>query len=302
MLALLTGVNGFTGKFLSAHLKAEKPNSKIIGIDLDDRCSNNFVDTYFSIDQFTMFKNTLDGLPDECIFFHLGGLIGNKPLPELVNSNVYWTSKYLELASTFKNLKVFMNIGSSAEYGKQKVTTLVETLTTNPVTNYGISKDIQSKLVMSYGEIFNLPVIATRTFNLIGPGLTSNLVVGKIIQEFKDIKRGQKLNLEMGRTDSKRDFIDVRDAVKIYYQLAINYKSNDIYNVARGKSFEIAEVLHYGSQLFEIKPNLIKSYKTEPNQDVDFQFADVSKLHKQIGLFNYTPLVDSLKDMMNFRV
>ena len=301
MTAIITGSNGFTGTYLTRFLKEHDKNITIYGLDIDLNNNNPNVDTYFSIHNYSDAEKKLERMEDETIFYHLGGVIGNKSLPELVSANVYWTSKYLSLASLLKNLKLFLNIGSSAEYGKQKVETLDELLITNPVSNYGISKDIQAKMILRYGEIFNLPVLSTRTFNLIGPGLTSSLVVGKIINEFEQIKSGKKGILEMGRTDSKRDFIDVRDAVKIYYLLTQSTLRNIVVNVARGESIQIAEILQICSLLFEVNPTISKVYQTEKIQDIDYQYANLELLIKHIGNYKFIPLEQSLKDMMNFK-
>lgn len=300
MIAIITGSNGFTGNYLAAYLKKIEPEVSIYGFDIDIKNKNPNVDTYFNLQKFSDAKNILEQVKDETVFYHLGGLIGNKPLPELVNANVYWTSKYLTLASSIKNLKLFLNIGSSAEYGNQKVDTLTESLATNPVNNYGISKDIQAKMVIRFGKIFNLPVLSTRTFNLIGPGLTDHLVVGKIITEFEQIRKGEKNALEMGRTDSKRDFIDVRDAVKIYYLLAQSSLKNTVINVARGESFQIAEILQICSSLYEINPTILNAYQTIKIQDVDFQYANTKLLINQIGNYEFISLKQSIEDMKNF--
>jgi len=300
MTTIITGSNGFSGFYLAEYLKSLSSDI-LIGIDLQPNNNNKFIDVYYSTAEFQSFSKYIEEINNDIRFFHLSGLIGSLPLPELINANVYWTSKYLEVIKNIKNLKIFVNIGSSAEYGLQSEMTLQESLITHPVTNYGISKDIQSKLVLHFGRIFNVPVVSTRTFNLIGPGLSEKLVAGKIVKEINQIASGRKTNMELGRLDSKRDFIDIRDAVKIYFQLSEKPPIGEIVNVARGKSHQISEILEICKKVKNIDPPVKLNYYTDKKQDLDFQYADIIKLQSIVGKINYIPFEKTIKDMLEIK-
>jgi GDP-4-dehydro-6-deoxy-D-mannose reductase len=298
MTSVITGANGFSAYYLAEFIKSNTSDF-VIGIDVQDNCSNSNFDKYFSINNFDDFAQTLQNSNDEIIFYHLGGLIGMHLLSDLINVNALWTSKYLELAQNIKNLKYFLNIGSSAEYGNQTETILTETLDLNPINNYGISKKIQSNLALQFGRTYNFPLSSTITFNIIGPKLNEKLVAGKIIKGFKDILSGEKSHIELGRMDSKRDFIDIRDAVKIYYLIAQKQPINQIINVASGKSYEINDIFKTCSEICKITPEIKSNYQVPKNQDVDFQYADISKMKNIIGNFEYISFEKSIEDMLN---
>ena len=299
MINIVTGSNGFSGKFLIDYLLLKKESSEIIGIDIQENGSNEAIE-YFNIKNFDKFQDYITQQNDDVTLFHLGGLIGNYGLPELIETNVYWTSKYLDLCSKIKNFKVFINIGSAAEYGNQKALIMNENLISNPVSNYGISKDIQSKLVLNYGRIFNLPVVSTRTFNLIGPGLGDNLVIGKVIKEFKLFSEGKKDVIEMGRIDSKRDFIDIRDAVRIYSDLAESNSFGNVVNVASGESLKIEDITSICKKLYKNNPEIVSNYSPPKGQDLDFQFADTNRMKSYIKNMKFIPIEQSIEDMKNY--
>lgn len=300
MLVVISGVNGFSGKYLCNYLLKNPNVSEVVGIDIDIDPFINQIE-YFKLSDFNRFENYLINCIEDIYFFHLGGLIGHFPLNELIEANVYWTSKYLEMASKLKNLKFFLNIGSSAEYGAQSVKVLSEELKPSPVNNYGVSKSLQSDLLFKYCKVNRIPFASTRTFNLIGPGLGDNLVIGKLIKEFNTIAEGKKEYLEMGRVDSLRDFIDVRDAIKIYCSIAFSNKANGkIINVAKGQSHKIEEIINICKTIYNVDPKHNESYKVPKNQDLDQQFAQIIEMKNFIGDFKFISLHQSLVDMKNY--
>lgn len=212
---------------------------------------------------------------------------------------MYWTAIYLETALKIKSLHSFINIGSSAIYGKQKKKLLHEDLKPNPITDYGISKYLQEKLVMHFKNQLNCNSISTRTFNLFGPNLSNKLVIGKIINEFQKVKNGAKDFIEIGRIDSIRDFIDIRDAVKIYWLLSDVTSDNMLFNIASGNSYSIKEIYNYLTCIYGFSPRIKKHFITPFELDVDRQNADISRLNNKISISNYYTIEKTLLDMYN---
>jgi nucleoside-diphosphate-sugar epimerase len=294
---VITGSNGFSAGYMSKFIKENTLARQIIGIDLSNENKNGCVDEYFALKEFEKCSEFITGLRDDIRFFHLGGLLGRHPLPTLVESNVLWTSRYIESASRIRNLQCFLNIGSSAEYGSQDAQILSENLVPNPVTDYGISKHLQTELVLAAGKAWNVRVICTRTFNLIGVGLRENLVVGKILREFREVEEGSRDKVELGRMDSKRDFIDVRDAVKAYWLLSEKAPAGEVFNVASGKSHEIREIYDICASIFGFFPDVDQKISVPLSNDVDYQYADVTKLKSNTAFECLYPVEVTLRDM-----
>ena len=298
MTVIITGSNGFSAFYLSQFVKENRSASSIIGIDISRESKNHCVDVYFSLADFPAFAKRIESVRGKSRFIHLGGLLGHHPLPLLIEANVLWTSRYLEAACAIRNLESFLNVGSSAEYGVQQAQVLREDLSPHPVSNYGISKHLQSQLALCASRTTDLRVISTRTFNLIGPGLAENLVIGKMIREFKKVREGSKNVVELGRLNSKRDFIDVRDAVKVYWRLSETEVSGEIVNVGSGSSYAIEEIYESCAKIFGITPTVAHNAVALTAQDVDYQKADISKLRSLITLPSFRPVEESLQDMV----
>lgn len=295
MVFVVTGVNGFTGGYLIKHLRSKHKSSFIIGVDLKKTNKNELIDLFFSIDEYNDLQKILSKKKN-IAFFHLGGIIHSNSISEYINNNVRDTIKYLEIMKNL-NIKVFLNVGSSAEYGYQKSIIVKEDAYLNPVSNYGISKMLQYIAAKFYADYFKVPFIHVRTFNLVGPGLRDYFVCGKIINEVKEIEMGLKKIINFNGDNSFRDFIDVRDAVTAYELLAINSQklTQNVFNIGSGKSYSILDILEIVQKLTKKK----LKYKFNPTQASPIlnQIADISLIMKQIGWSPKYSLTDSLNGM-----
>jgi len=299
-MVVITGSNGFTGAYLSKYIKEIDRKSFNIGIDIQNESLNPCIDRYFSTYEFYKFRKMIINTDDSVKIFHLGGLIGKCDLSELIEANVLWTLRYLEVYKELKKPECFINVGSSAEYGKQPNELLNERLVPNPVSNYGLSKQLQSQLTRFIGLNSKGYVICTRTFNLIGPGLSKSLVVGKLVNEFLAVSSGKKDFIEIGRLDSYRDFIDVRDVVKYYYLISETKPPVEFLNIATGKSHSIEEIMNIISRIIAIEPRIQQYSNIEYHGDIDIQKADISYLEFLYPEIKCREISESITEMIDY--
>ena len=253
MRVLITGSSGFTGTFLTQYLAPKKNvelygmvhtrrEKRVKGIDLipcDLRDSEKTRQVIHEV------------VPDAII--HLAGLT-HGPLNDLLQTNVLGTDNLLRAARELRNPCRVLVIGSSAEYGYSEPSLIPESACPNPVGDYGISKVSQTVLALKYHRQSGLQVAVVRPFNLIGPGQAPSFVCGQIISQIVAIERGQREALDLREVTSRRDFIDVRDAVTAYWSLVHHKKfstdcSGRIFNVGSGKSYSITDVLEIIGEL-----------------------------------------------------
>jgi len=132
---VITGSNGFSAHYLCKYIKEINPLSLCYGIDVNPKSFNPLINYYYSTSEYGKFEHDLISAESPMKFFHLAGLIGNHRLHRLIEANVLWTSRYIELFSDLKHPDCFINIGSSAEYGLQQAKVLTENLIPNPVNS-----------------------------------------------------------------------------------------------------------------------------------------------------------------------
>ncbi|MDD5680404.1 MAG: GDP-mannose 4,6-dehydratase [Candidatus Omnitrophica bacterium] len=238
------------------------------------------------------------------LIFHFAGLNSSRDYDGLLRANLFTTNNLLDaVIQNGMNPRILV-IGSAAEYGLagNSKKPIRETVPLAPITPYGVSKAAQTMLALQYCSAFGLYIVIARSFNLIGPGQTSALVCGSIVRQVKVICTGMaKANkkLIIGNTHTKRDFVDVRDAVRAYWQLLACKRniSGQVFNVGSGQANSIRDVVkillkYCGRDIpLEQQPGKIRQI------DIPVQIADVSKIKAAIGWESMIPIERSLKDM-----
>jgi GDP-4-dehydro-6-deoxy-D-mannose reductase len=145
------------------------------------------------------------------------------------------------------------------------------------------------------GSLFGFAVDVARPFNLIGPGLPDHLVAGSLVRQFVEAGSGP---VRVGNTHTARDFVDVRDAVRAYWQLAAREGEGGIFNVCSGTPTTIGSLM----QLLQQVAGRETRVETDPGRvrgdDPVEVFGAPEKLHAATGWKPAIPLARSLRDML----
>ena len=245
---LVTGVCGFTGHHLLAGLRQVAP-AAIVG--LDTRAADSVAHegwTYVCCD----LTNAADveravavAQPD--IVFHLAGRFRAESAEELRQTNVEGFRHLCDaLRRQGQRAPVrLVTLGSAAEIGSAGAAVLPvsEEVVCQPETDYGRSKLEATRLALAEPSDGPLEIIVARPFNLIGAGLDPGLSLGSFAGQVVAAARGEADCIRCGRLDTRRDYIDVHDAVEAFLTLAERGRAGQIYNVAAGRSYSIGELL-----------------------------------------------------------
>jgi GDP-4-dehydro-6-deoxy-D-mannose reductase len=158
-----------------------------------------------------------------------------------------------------------------------------------------------TSIVQMYGQLYSMPALTARTFNLIGPGGSAG-VCAELVRQVARMERGQlPPKLVMGNAEARRDFLDVRDAVKAYWSLLRMrpIQPGSIYNVCSGQAHSIAEIAaalkKHAAVPFEISAD-----KTLLRQgEASVIRGDNSKLRRDTAWSPGFPLEQSIVDALN---
>jgi GDP-4-dehydro-6-deoxy-D-mannose reductase len=299
---LITGATGFVGIWTSRHFKTARN-----GIELW-ATSNEPAPVQLQADKFVQI-NLCDSeavrdliakcRPDEVI--HLAGLIGNASLAELMRVNVIGTENlYTSLIEKcdINKLRV-VQAGSAASYGMVYPDELpiIERQEPRPVSPYAISKLTQDYLAMSMWLRNGLQVICGRIFNLLGPGQPKSLVPMAFVERLKDVKKGLTDEFSVGNTDSRRDFVDVRDVASAFDELLQKAQPGQLYNIASGNNVSIQQIIDKLLQISGVRAKVISQPALQRPTDVPCVRADISKISKATGWSPKILLDESLETM-----
>ena len=131
-------------------------------------------------------------------------------------------------------------IGSAAEYGMPETEPVTEEHPLNPINDYGRSKKRQTELALGYGSRV-ADVHVARVFNLLGVGLSQQLVMGSFVEQIAAM--GSSGVLEVGNLETARDFLDVADAVRAIDLLLDGRGRRAVYQLASGRAVRIRELV-----------------------------------------------------------
>jgi GDP-4-dehydro-6-deoxy-D-mannose reductase len=181
------------------------------------------------------------------------------------------------------NLKCrILLIGSSAEYGivTEKDNPVREDHPLSPVSIYGLTKSYQTHLMQYYHNVHNMDIVMARTFNIMGKGISNKLFIGRLYEQLDEYKRGNISEILMGNLQNKRDYIDIKKAVRDYRLIMEYGLSGEVYNVGSGKSIKIYDLLDKILKDNKLSMNIVKERPTEKLNKLDIKdiYADISKL------------------------
>lgn len=240
---LITGVTGFIGQNLLAHLCSVWPRRRLIGTA---RHSTHSAIPILPCDfrRWLQVRSLYKQIrPD--IIFHCVGTTAAGPWSYLYDAHVTCTANLLGVVSeSAPPWPRIILIGSAAEYGDVASSRqpIVEAEPVHPLTPYAISKRCQTAI----GEVFaakGLPVIIARLFNLIAQGSPSSFSYNHFAaQLFKKKSRSMRA-IKTGSLKSIRDFISQKDLARALTALALRGRAGEIYNVASGRAVRMRDLL-----------------------------------------------------------
>ncbi len=181
---------------------------------------------------------------------------------------------------------------SAAVYGDNPNLPLKESERPKPLSPYGVTKASAEEYLRVYNELYGLPVVALRYFNVFGPRQSFNQYSGVISIFINRALAGKPLVI-FGDGKQTRDFIYVKDVVKANLIVAESRRANGrVFNVATGKETTILEL---AMKIIEITGTTSSIVFDKPRPgDIRRSVADVSEI-KKLGFEPEWSLEEGLK-------
>lgn len=234
MRALVTGASGFVGSALTAHLEAEGDEIVFVdrargGVDITDRASIG--------------KAIQDA--DAEVVYHLAAqahvpTAWKEPVATM-RCNVEGTINVLDAAYDAGVKRVVF--ASSAEvYGSVTELPVTEAALPAPNNPYAASKLAAEAFVGQSYFSRDQEVIILRSFNQFGPGQATGFVSSSFAHQIAKAERSGTTDIKVGRLDTRRDFIDVRDVARAFRLAATSGRPGSTYNVCSGVDRAVEEI------------------------------------------------------------
>ncbi len=197
----------------------------------------------------------------------------------MISSNLKVLLNLFERYRDEKNLKLFIQFGSSEEYGNEG-SPFVETMREIPNSPYALVKQLTVNTALMLQRNYGFPTMIVRPGNLFGKYQGSNKFMPYIVGQ---LKAGKPLNVTL--CEQKRDFIYAVDFAWCISALIVNYQKciGQIVNVASGKSVSLKTIIETCKK--EIESDSEINYGALPyreNEVMDLR-CSVNKMSKIIG-------------------
>lgn len=296
MRTLITGIDGFTGRYLSQQLQTA--GHEVLGLTRDPRSARPEAGVYSAdlvdTDGLKIVLNDLK--PDWVVHLAAIAFVAHGMVDDIYRTNIVGTRNLLEaVASQAPNVQRVLLISSANVYGNSNHGVLTEATTPAPANDYAVSKLAMEFVAGLYQK--RLPLVTARPFNYTGVGQSQNFLIPKIVQSF----RIHAPVLELGNLDVARDFSDVRRVVNAYIRLLAAPKDlavGQTFNVCSGIPTTLMDVIQMASDItghkleVQVNPEFVRA------NEVRTLTGSCAKLEATVGVLPTFQFRETLEWML----
>ncbi len=296
--SIVTGGCGFIGSHIVDRLYTMGHQVIVI----DNLSSPEHEDFYYHEDVENVKYHIKDISKDDCseyfngvdYVFHLAARSRIQPTigspNECFEVNVVGTQRVLEW-SRLNGIKRVIYSGTSSLYGKQNTIPFNPNMPADCLNPYSMSKWMGERICDLYNQVYNLPSIVLRYFNVYGPREPLKGEYAPVVGLFKrQIKNNQPMTIVEPGTQ-RRDFTYIDDVVNANIcamNKSVEEVKHKVYNIGTGKNYSIIEI----ADMIGDERVLIPARPAEVVETL----ADISETKKDLGWspeFKLEDMIDS---------
>ncbi len=269
---LVTGANGFVGKFLCKALK--QLNHDVIELTSS---SGDIIDA-----------KTWGNIPATEIVIHLAAktfVPDSWKTPELfLQTNTLGTVLALEYCRKHGARMIFI---SSYLYGNPASLPINELARISIPNPYALSKKAAEDYCRFYADSYKVNMVIIRPFNLYGFGQSENFLIPEIILQ---VLKGGAIHVK--DLEPKRDYIFITDFIEAIIKCMDSHRF-EIFNIGSGTSYSVKEIIQMIQDICGTNLPVISSAEKRPAEIMD-TIADISKARELLQWIPSTTMNEGL--------
>ncbi|QCS42132.1 NAD-dependent epimerase/dehydratase family protein [Natrinema versiforme] len=168
---------------------------------------------------------------------------------------------------------------SAAVYGHPEELPVSETAPTNPTSPYGVQKLALDQYARLYEELYDLPTVVLRYFNVYGPRQQGPY--SGVISTFLEQARADEPITIQGDGQQSRDFVHVSDVVRANLRAATTDAVGEAYNIGTGQRTTIRELAETVRDATGSSSTIVN--RDPRSGDIRHSGADTSKAAHDLG-------------------
>jgi len=308
MKTLITGCAGFAGSHLADYLLGKGEDIVALLTTKEDRANIQHLEKYLQIvvadlRDFERIREALESFKPHRIY-HLAAF--SSPAESFRDPELTYGVNFmgaLNLLSAWLRVGMdcrFLLVSSAEVYGtvSREELPLQEAMEICPVNPYAGSKAAAEMLAIQFFRSYGLPIVRVRPFNHTGPRQSSKFVCSNFARQVAEIDLGLRPpTIVAGNIHASRDFSDVRDIVRGYFELLENGAPGEVYQLCSGHAVSIKSVLEMLITLTS-KPVQVSIDKSLLRKhDTAEVWGDYSKARLGVGWEPRYALAETLRDL-----
>lgn len=309
---LITGISGSGGSYLAEYIVNNHPKVEVHGIS---RWHSTTADnlrllhkkvTVHEADLMDMSSiiEVLQKVKPDAIF-HLASHANVRasfitPIAVL-NNNIIGTANLFEAVRLGNNYPIIQLCSTSEVYGQvdPKYVPITEDTPIKPASPYAVSKTAQDLLGWSYFTSYKMPIIRTRMFAYVNPR-RADLFASAFAKQIAWIEEGFQDTLVHGNLDSVRTFIDVRDAMRAYWEAIVHCEPGEVYNIGGTTTMTVGKFLKKLISMAKVQIRTQLDPKLLRPADVTLQIPSVEKFIKKTGWKPIYSFEESITELLSY--
>jgi len=186
------------------------------------------------------------------------------------------------LAARDNRVNKVVYASSSSVYGDTPALPKREDMPPNPQSPYAVTKLAGEYYCQTFQQVYGLPTVCLRYFNVYGPRQDPNSQYAAVIPRFISTVSQGSPPIVFGDGEQTRDFTFIKDVVKANILVA-DSDASGLFNIGGGKSVTINEL---AGLIIRLVGNDVKPIYQEPSpSDIRYSLADISRAKD----FGYEP-------------
>ena len=288
MKLLVTGGLGFIGSNFITKILEEKSDFEIVNVDAQlhgaDKRNLSIIENnenYEFVNGNITNKRLMEELISKCdavVNFAAESFVDrsiNDANPFLV-SNIRGTFTILDIIT--KQKKRMIQISTDEVFGSLPKGSADEQTKFNPSSPYAATKAAAELLINSFSITHNSDVVITRCTNNYGPRQFPEKLIPKTI-----ILAKQERSIPIyGNGKNLRDWIFVDEHCDAVYEVLINGKPGQVYNISANNEISNVQIVHKILEIMGKSNDLIEFVEDRPGHDQRYSL-DSSKIKNEFG-------------------
>ena len=214
---------------------------------------------------------------------------------QIILTGVFGTWNLLK-ASAAVDYKLFVNIGSSSEYGNKEFA-MRETDALAPRSYYAVAKCAQTLVSEQMALMERRPINTLRLFSVYGPYEEPTRLVPTVIERCL-----QGRDLDLVSHDTARDFIYVDDVVDACLQTGqLSLQCGEVFNIGTGMQSTVRDVADAVLDTTGAHVNINWGRMAARPWDTNTWLADTSKARRVLKWSASTSLADGIAKTVEWR-